>query len=77
MGSHADFDFTIILFSGIIAIILCYVPNAVSAISGQVERQKDTVIQAIIQAGIYQNLSFYSVFIIVVIFGFYFWTALD
>ena len=34
------FDFTIILFSGIIAIILYYVPNAVSAISAKLSGQK-------------------------------------
>ena len=66
------FDLTIILFTAVIAIILLYIPNSVAAIAHQDERTKDQVTQQIIYAGIFQNLSFFAVFICVLILGFLF-----
>ena len=66
------FDLTIILLTAVIAIILLYIPNSVAAIAHQDERTKDQVTQQIIYAGIFQNLSFFAVFICVLILGFLF-----
>ena len=59
------FDLSIALFSSLIFLLMIFFPNVIASALNESNKNQHSLIRHIVHSGLYQNLSFFSVFLII------------